>query len=418
MNFARVTVAGAGLAGLSAAVALRSAGLDVALSDSAAQAGGRCRSYYDSALGLTIDNGNHLVLAGNVAVGRFRADIGADTPLAGPEHADFAFADVADGARWTVSINDGPLPWWILSRRRRVPGTTVADYLALARLLSRREGRIDQRVVTVGPLWERLVEPVLLAALNTAPGTASAALAGQVLRESLAKGGRATRPLWVESNLSSGFIDPALAWLARSGTVLKTGRRLRKVEFAADRVAALVWQDERQEIAPDEAVILALPAWGAQKLVPGLSAPTEHRAIVNGHFAFTAPARAPRMLGLLGATAEWIFVHPDRISITVSAADRLVGRDREDLASQFWRDVQNALGLTDPMPAWQIVKEKRATFAATPAQNALRPGARTAWRNLFLAGDWVQTGLPATIEGALRSGDTAARLAMGRTARY
>ena len=62
------------------------------------------------------------------------------------------------------------------------------------------------------------------------------------------------------------------------------------------------------------------------------------------------------------------------------------------------------------MPPWQIVRERRATFAATPAEDAKRPGAKTAWRNLFLAGDWTQTGLPATIEGAIRSGNRAADL--------
>ena len=96
--------------------------------------------------------------------------------------------------------------------------------------------------------------------------------------------------------------------------------------------------------------------------------------------------------------------------MTVSAADAIVDLDREELARRFWGDIQRACGFTAAMPAWQIVKEKRATFAATPAQDAKRPPATTRWRNLFLAGDWVQNGLPATIEGALRAGETAARL--------
>jgi hypothetical protein len=153
-------------------------------------------------------------------------------------------------------------------------------------------------------------------------------------------------------------------------------------------------------------------------LVPDLSAPTEHRAILNGHFAFPTAAGAPAMLGLLGGTAEWIFTHRDRISVTVSAADRLIDGDREGLARTLWSDIQRALGIAAPLPAWQVVKEKRATFAATPEQDALRPGTRTRWRNLFLAGDWIQNGLPATIEGALRTGDNAARLALGQPLRY
>jgi hypothetical protein len=124
------------------------------------------------------------------------------------------------------------------------------------------------------------------------------------------------------------------------------------------------------------------------------------------------------MLGAIGGTAEWIFAHHDRISVTVSHADRLAGDDREELARTFWADICRAYGISGPMPPWQIVKEKRATFAATPEQDALRPGTRTRWPNLFLAGDWVQNGLPATIEGALRTGDAAGRLASGRPLRY
>ena len=109
-----------------------------------------------------------------------------------------------------------------------------------------------------------------------------------------------------------------------------------------------------------------------------------------------------------------MFAFEDRLSVTVSGADRLLDEDREGLARTLWADVAKLHGLPDALPPWQIVKERRATFAATPEQNAKRPGARTAWDNLFLAGDWTDTGLPATIEGALRSGRLAAHLALAR----
>ncbi|MFD1612509.1 hydroxysqualene dehydroxylase HpnE [Sphingomonas tabacisoli] len=412
MSFTRATVIGAGLAGLSAAVALRRAGLSVRVMDAAAQAGGRCRSYRDPQLGLVIDNGNHLVLSGNLAVARFRERVGATTPLAGPETADFAFRDLTNGEHWTVRINDGVVPWWILSADRRVPGTTVTNYLPVARLMRGREGRIDEMLAPSGPVWERLLAPVLLAALNTQPGEASAALAGAVLRETLAKGGRAMRPRIAEPSLASCFIDPALAWLEREGAPVQLGRRLQAIELTDDRITSLNWPGENEAVADDELIVLAVPAWIAADLLPSLTVPTEHRAIVNGHFAFPAPGNAPKMLGLIGGTAEWLFAFPDRLSITVSAAEAIVDMDREQLAGIFWADICRALGIDAPMPAWQIVKEKRATFAATPEQNARRPGARTRWRNLVLAGDWTATGLPATIEGALRSGETAAAVAL------
>ena len=409
MSFTRATIAGAGLAGLSAAVALVEAGVTVTIGEAAAQAGGRCRSYHDPQLGLTIDNGNHLVLSGNPAVARFRSRIGATTQLAGPDHADFTFQDLKTGTRWTVRINDGPVPWWIAAPGRRVPGSRIADYLPLARLLAKREGRIDARIRTRGPVWSHLIEPVLLAALNTAPAEGSALLAANVLRETVAKGGRAMRPRIAEPSLGAAFIEPALGWLGVRGAAVTLGRRLRAIAFDGDQVTGLDWGAGVEPVDVDEAVILAVPPWVATALIPDLPAPDDFRAIVNGHFALSAPVGAPAMLGLFGGTAEWLFAFPDRLSVTVSAADRIVDTDRETLARTFWSDICAALSINAPMPAWQIVKEKRATFAATPEQNSRRPPAATRWRNLFLAGDWTDTGLPATIEGALRSGETVAR---------
>jgi uncharacterized protein with NAD-binding domain and iron-sulfur cluster len=118
------------------------------------------------------------------------------------------------------------------------------------------------------------------------------------------------------------------------------------------------------------------------------------------------------MVGLIGGTAESVFAFPDRLSVTVSAADRLLDMDNQTLTDALWRDVAAVHDLSSPVPACRIVKEKRATFAATPAQEARRPSARTPWTNAFLAGEWTATGLPATIEGALRSGEKAAALAM------
>lgn len=412
-----VTVVGAGLAGLSAAVRLTAAGIRVRMVDAAAQAGGRCRSYHDPQLGLTIDNGNHLVLSGNRAVARYRATIGAGEGLSAPNETAFAFRDLRSAERWTVRVNDGVLPWWLLDPRRRVPGTRAGDYLPLARLMTRGDARIDARVRPAGRAWERFVEPVLLAALNTEVAAGSSALAGAVLRETVARGGRAMRPLVAEPTLAAAFVDPAVRWLRDNGATVSLGRRLRALGFADDRVTSLDFGEGAETVGADDAVVLAVPAWVAADLVPGLTVPDEHRAIVNAHFAMTPPADAPKLLGLTGATAEWLFAYPDRISVTVSAADRLVDRDRAELAATFWAEIQQAYGFEAPMPRWQIVKEKRATFAATPAQNARRPQAQTRWRNLVLAGDWTQTGLPATIEGAIRSGETAARLAHRVTAR-
>ena len=207
------------------------------------------------------------------------------------------------------------------------------------------------------------------------------------------------------------FMKDRLAYLEAKGAKVHLGQRLRRFTIAGTGVRALEFADATIPTGMKDAIVLAVNAPVAQDLVPGLTAPNEFRAIVNAHFKIAPPAGAPPILGVVGGLAEWIFTFHDRISVTISGADAIVDEERESLATRIWADVAKALRLDVPLPPWQIVKEKRATFAATVAQDALRPGPRTATRNLILAGDWTQTGLPATLEGAVRSGDIAARLA-------
>ena len=406
-------VIGAGLAGLGAAVGLAEAGFRVELSDQAAQAGGRCRSYFDRELGLVIDNGNHLVLSGNRAVQDYLRTVGASDRIVGPEVAHFPYVDLRTGERWALRPNAGPLGWWVMSPGRRVPGTRARDYLPLAGLAAPgRDARVRDVIPTSGPVWDRMLENFLVAVLNTEAAEGSARLAGAVVRETLLKGGAHYRPRVAEPTLAHAFVDPALRWLAIMGARVRLGRRLRALEVEGGRVARLRFGDGAVEVAPGEPVVLAVPPWVARELLPGLTTPTEHRAIVNAHFRLAPPAGAPAILGVIGGVAEWVFSFPDRVSVTVSAADRLVDEPREALAARIWADVRAALALPPdaPLPPWQVVKEKRATFAATPEQDRLRPPAATALSNLWLAGDWTDTGLPATIEGALRSGARAAHL--------
>jgi hydroxysqualene dehydroxylase len=406
-----IHIIGAGLAGLAAAVRLVETSAKVIVHEATNYPGGRCRSYYDQATDLTIDNGNHLLLSANHAALSYARAIGAENRLVGPPTADFAFIDLATHERWILRLNDGPLPWWILDPRRRVPRTSAGDYLRLAPLLwSKDDQTVCQVVRCAGTLYQRLIHPLLLAALNVDPSDGSACLATTIVRETLLRGGKACRPLIAREGLGGALIDPALTYLHKRGAEVKFLHELRSIRFADNTIGGLDFGSDQVELGKHDSVILAVPPYGASALVPSLRTPNAFRAIVNAHFRIDPPKDFPAMIGVVNGTVEWIFAFPQRLSTTISSADRLLDKPREALATTIWEEVASVTGLPRRLPPWQIVRERRATFAAVPKENAKRPGPVTAWTNLFLAGDWTATGLPATIESAIRSGNRAADL--------
>jgi squalene-associated FAD-dependent desaturase len=408
-----VHIIGAGISGLSAAVRLANASFKVHVHEATQQAGGRCRSYFDAATNLTIDNGNHLLLSGNRHAMAYARSIGTEAGLVGPKRAQFPFVDLTTGQRWQLDLGDSRLPLWVFDEARRVPDTGLLDYLALMPLIwAAQSKRVGDTIRCEGTLYQRLVQPLLLAALNVDPPEGSAGLAGAVVRETLLAGGQACRPLIARDGLSAVLVEPAIKLLQDKGATIQFGHELREFGMSANRVAELKFGDDTAAIEPADAVVMAVPPRPAASLLPGLKTPSKFRAIVNAHFRFDPPNDMPPILGVVGGLVEWLFAFPQRLSVTVSNADRLVDMPREELAQAIWRDICKAGGVHGELPPWQIVRERRATFEATPEQNALRPGPSTGWRNLFLAGDWTDTGLPATIEGSVRSGNRAADLVL------
>lgn len=408
-----IHVIGAGLAGLSAALTLvrRGVGTRVVLHEASALAGGRCRSWEDRRLGATIDNGTHVVVGANRAVRAHLEALGAADGLHWFEDG-IDFVDLHGGARWRIAA---PLDLLRVARSRGAsPAREVLTALRLGSPLG--AARVGERLAG-SALGDALWDPLARAVMNTAPAIAAAAPFARVLRRTLAAGRHAMRVAVARTSLEACFVTPCLQALRAAGVELRFDARLTAIEHAADAVTALAFSDRHVPVAADDAVVLALPPWETARLLPELAIRVDASPIVNFHVRLPhAVGERPLLRGLVGGTAEWVLARGEIASATVSAADDLAMRDGEDIAARLWRDVSRSLDLDCPLPpAWRVIKERRATPRQDPDFEARRPGVATKLRNLVLAGDWVEPGLPCTIETALASGAHAAGLVDGHS---
>lgn len=415
----RIHVIGAGMAGLGAAVHATLLGRAVCLWEAAGHAGGRCRSFHDATLDRLIDNGNHLILGGNRGVFRYLEDINAENALTALTPTLFPFIELPDRRQWSIRPSRGPIPFWIFLANSRVPNSRLRDYLAVGSLAAAGSNdTIADRVDTDRPIFERLWQPLARAVLNTDATEGAASLLWTMLQETVLKGARASQPFFARNGLSAAFVEPALTFLTRRDTLIMMNRRLRALTFASDGVSSIRMGGEDVPLGAKDQIILAVPPNEASDLLLNTTVPTETRPIVNLHFRVAAPIQFPfgsSIVGLVGTNAQWLFKRDDVLSVTISDAGVVATWPADRIASEVWQEIVAALELANtPVPPVRVIKEQRATIAQTPASMAQRPPTKTRWRNLFLAGDWTDTGLPATIDGALRSGYCAADMAAER----
>lgn len=406
-----VYILGAGLAGLSAAVFLAKRGVrDIVLYEQSAGAGGRCRSFYDPFLEMTVDNGSHLLLSGNTSAQAYLETIGSWETLVQPDPAmGFAFYDLKTQARWALPLGRLRTLLWMLDRRSRIPGTSFFQYLSgIYRLFPSGRTVLD-RFGDHGALYHRFWEPLALAVLNTPASQAAADLFWPVFKETFARGASGATPLVPRVCLQDTFITPALSWLKDRGVEIKTGYRIKGLERGEGRVTGLYRHGVLEKVGPQDWVISALPAHVLGELVPEIEVPSAFSPIVNVHYGVPSAVSGPRFVGLVGGIGHWVFQTKDLISVTIGAADDLLALGTEAIADTLWPEVQGALSLPgQARPKARVIKEHRATILTTPDEVARRPGVKTPWTNFFLCGEWTNTGLPTTMEGALRSGHWAA----------
>ena len=445
----KVVVVGGGFAGLAAAIALQERRHDVTLLERRGILGGRATSFADAQSGEDVDNGTHLMIgAYRDTLDLLRRAGALDLLLV----QDRLRIDYVDDAGWSaLDCPALPAPLHLLAGLLglRLPWRARLDALRLG--FAARFGRPPTGLTLTewfdrlkqGPDARRLLwVPLATAILNETPDRAAAVLFYDVYRAAFLESADASRLIFLRRGYGR-LHDRLGAYLeARGGRVARRARAT-SFEVADGRVTGVAYEvrpQDRDEIARGvparetrldaEAVVSAVP-WSA---LPGLL-PVPWRAdpafagagrlagspIVSIEMWLDRVVVDRAMAGLRDCEIEWVFDKgrlygrqgaPQHLAFIVSAARRSLARPNAELVAA----AEAALRRYFPAMAGAsvtrslVLREAEATFACDPDAERNRPGARTPIRGLFLAGDWTATGLPATIEGAVRSGRAAAAL--------
>jgi zeta-carotene desaturase len=436
-----VVVIGAGFAGLSAAVRLARSGARVTVLEARGVLGGRASAYDDGETGDRVDNGQHALLGCYHATFAFLREIGAEDNVALQPALDLPFVDgrgVASRLRCPAlpspaHLLAGVLDWDALGWRDRLGVLRLAPVLIAARRAVARGEPIDDRLARPGETvaqWlrrhgqgpracEMLWEPLAVAALNQPVEMVAAAPFVRVLAGVFGPDARDGAIALPRTPLDAMYAEPArCAVEAHGGTVRR--HALARVVVDGERVSHVEVRGQRLEC---DAVVAAVPWHGLAALFHGdtgalapllaAAAATPPSPIVTVNLWFDREVQAAPMLGLPGRRMQWSFARPSRtggrLSLVSSGADDILRMPADVVTGAALAEIRDALpeAARATLVASRVVREPRATFSLAPGQPA-RPPVRTAVRGLYLAGDWVDTGLPATIESAVVAGVAAA----------
>ncbi len=425
----KIAIIGAGVSGLAAATRLAERGFhNLTLFEARREAGGRTRSYLDPTTGDVLDNGQHLMMGCYHSTLHYLRTIGSEELLRrAPLWIRFheagrnipAIVQLPPRSKPPVNLLAGLWSSRLLTPREKF----AASWLGLAIDASSAKNcegmtcealllKLHQPRGLIRKLWA----PIVLATTNAPIEQASAVLFVNVLREAFLSGREASDLLLPSSGLSDVLIDPALRILKEQSVTIRLSTPVR---FIKKNEAHL--QIETDDANEDfDAVIYCGQSFDPLPLeIQSSIPPFEYSPIVNAYFWLDKPLLRGPVHGFLGTTLQWVFPWPsvyaaERLALTVSAGNALSERTNEEIRHILWTD------LCATIPAarearllhHQIIREKRATPLITPAVQQRRPLATTVIEGLYLGGDLVQNGLPATIEGAVRNGFAAAELSM------
>jgi squalene-associated FAD-dependent desaturase len=434
-----VTVIGGGLAGLSAACALADAGYQVRLLEKRRYLGGRASSYEHPGTGEVIDNCQHVLLGNCVNLIDLYRRLGVSDAIRWFDRLTFI---EPGGRRSILKPSLFPAPFHDLPAFLRASAFTFSDKLAIGRGMSAFIAGVPRDSDENFAQWlqrhrqtrgaiERFWKPVLVSALNEDPDRMSVHYAAQVIRKSLLLSpgaGRMGVPAIPLSDLYSRAID----YIQSRGGQVELSSAPEAFRWSEQTQQWLV-ATQSDHFATD-AIVLALAFEGLSKLLPALPRNLEseqlalnlecfeHSPITGIHLWFDREVSDLEHAILLDATIQWMFhkskLQPETrrgdpgtyLELVVSASKSLVEMQRQEIIDLALRELAQFFPLVVQATLLKatVVKEVRATYSIRPQLDLLRPSSASPWPRVFLAGDWIATGWPATMEGAVRSGYLAA----------
>ncbi len=425
-NKPRIAIIGAGVSGLAAAIRLVRAGqTNITLFEARREASGRTRSYTDAHTGDTLDNGQHLLMGCYSATLEYLKEIGTDklierTPLRIPFWSE-------TGVRSFTIDRSLPPPMNLLSAVARTSMLTFGEKKSASILgnaiwrmkLPNKFERMscNDLFLALGQtpaLVEKLWAPMVLATINARPEQASAELFVNVLREAFFSSRAASALLIPKVGLSELLVEPAIKEFKDRGIDIRLGAPIRKITPEGERGFSVATDSEETEfhavISTIHSLLPESPTRDTRNPIPDSPSP-----IVNAYFWFDKQIFNAPIHAFIGTTLQWAFpkkssFSAERVALTVSAADALAEKTNEEIRDILLGDLQKTVPAARDAKLihYQIIREKRATPLFTAEANRRRPTTKTDIPNFYLAGDFVQNGLPATIEGAVRNGFAAA----------
>jgi squalene-associated FAD-dependent desaturase len=437
-----VLIIGGGFAGLTAGVELARQGWRVRLLEQKPHLGGRARSFRESTTGSVVDNGQHLFMGCYHATRRFLATIGATERIRFQKNLTVQFLD-AGGKLTSLQCPRLPAPWHLLAgvlRSGSFAGREKIEVLRLGRALGSFGGATNHAARSSVAQWleregqsesvrRNFWDLLCIAAMNEDPRVASAELFARVLRLALFQSPEDSCIGIARMGLSDCYTQAAADYIIARGGSVELGRNVARLLVSNGRCEGVALSGE--ETVKAQAVVCAVP-WipFTALLTPDLlrSEPfftnilsLRPAPIISINLWFDRPITDLEFAGLRGTTIQWLFnkskildTREHYVSLVLSGAHDHVSRSKEDLLATALRDLGDLVPEAREAKLLHslILKERFATFSPSWEAEALRPAARTPVSGLFLAGDWTATGLPATIEGAVESGYTAARVVL------